>query len=1028
VVSDTLSAAVTDASLVHDAFISYSRKDKGFARKLDKALKAYTPPRALDVPQRHLDVFRDEEDFTGADYHASIARHLSASRKLLLLCSPHARASRYVDDEVRRFAELRGAANIIPLLVGGLPNNETAPGQEDQAAFPAGLCETLEMPLAIEYRGFDPRRDAVTKGAFEGAWHTTLASLYDKTRSQVEQRERKRTARRRRITSTIVASIVSVLLAALVVSLFYWRQAVEQRTAAVARQLAAQAELVRNQRPDFIVLSVLLATESLKRQPSLEAEMALRPQLALLPRPVLTIQDPAANATFNPARMVFSADRKYVATASVQDVSVWELMTGRQVARMAPQYPLVGLAFSPRADYLVTGSGSDVFAKPYVAQVWHLPDGREVSRLPQQSAPPKRLAFGGNGESLATVDKQVLRLWDPASGRAVAALQQDDPIEDLAFSPDGQRIATIAAGGVATMWSVQDGKKILSMTHAKGLSAVLFSPDGTLIATSADDTRMWRAADGHEMFRVPAGGQLRFSPDGRRFTVEGRGTLGVYDATNGERLTALTQADAIEDVNFQPDAVYVATEAFKAGIARVWRGRLGEKLLQRYSDDDMSRDFAASELTRIVQEHVDFAAFSPDASHFATGDAAGRLQLWKSTAAAEVAALGHDDLVIPLGFSQDNSRLVTAGSGIRGIWELASGRQASHIPIEVYPDTVGLSPGDARFLLVLDANRTVTVLEAATGRKVVVLKEAGPDDAFAFSADGSRLAAAGREDDTARVWEIPSGRQLLKLPPMKSLDAVLFSPNGASLLTVSGENNLVVIWNAATGQEVARITDKKGLAHFTFTADSRYLAAWNREPDGLTRVWELGTGRERMRVTHETAVTTLAFSPDGRYLATGGLDSPPRVWNVEGGTLAATLVRATMVSGMYSEMVVGLEFTPDGRLVVASADGIVSVWDPRGWREAGRIQHKSQIAAMTVSRNGRLVAAGLDDGVVRVSFLSPADLIAEACARLTRNLTADEWRQYLGDEPYAATCPNLPLEQRSPPAADGRGAKPGETR
>lgn len=141
-------------SAVHDAFISYSRKDKDFARKLEKSLKAYKPPRALDVAHRYLDIFRDEEDFTGADYHSSIARHLNASRKLLVLCSPHARASKYVDDEVRRFAALRGADNIIPLLVGGLPNNETPSGQEDQAAFPDGLCETLEMPLGIDYRGY----------------------------------------------------------------------------------------------------------------------------------------------------------------------------------------------------------------------------------------------------------------------------------------------------------------------------------------------------------------------------------------------------------------------------------------------------------------------------------------------------------------------------------------------------------------------------------------------------------------------------------------------------------------------------------------------------------------------------------------------------------------------------------------------------------------------------------------------------------------------------------------------------------
>ena len=49
------------------------------------------------------------------------------------------------------------------------------------------------------------------------------------------------------------------------------------------------------------------------------------------------------------------------------------------------------------------------------------------------------------------------------------------------------------------------------------------------------------------MFRVPPSGNCGSSPDGRRFTVEGRGTLGVYDTTNGERLTALTHADAIED-------------------------------------------------------------------------------------------------------------------------------------------------------------------------------------------------------------------------------------------------------------------------------------------------------------------------------------------------------------------------------------------------------------------------------------------------------------------------------------------------
>lgn len=56
----------------HDAFISYSRKDREFARQLHKTLTNYSPPKDLPLPQRRLDVFRDEEDFTGAEYFQSL--------------------------------------------------------------------------------------------------------------------------------------------------------------------------------------------------------------------------------------------------------------------------------------------------------------------------------------------------------------------------------------------------------------------------------------------------------------------------------------------------------------------------------------------------------------------------------------------------------------------------------------------------------------------------------------------------------------------------------------------------------------------------------------------------------------------------------------------------------------------------------------------------------------------------------------------------------------------------------------------
>ncbi len=70
-----MEADVQKPTFINDAFISYSRKDIEFARKLEKALENYQPRKDLNVPQRNLVVFRDETDLTGAEYKESIKRH-----------------------------------------------------------------------------------------------------------------------------------------------------------------------------------------------------------------------------------------------------------------------------------------------------------------------------------------------------------------------------------------------------------------------------------------------------------------------------------------------------------------------------------------------------------------------------------------------------------------------------------------------------------------------------------------------------------------------------------------------------------------------------------------------------------------------------------------------------------------------------------------------------------------------------------------------------------------------------------------
>jgi hypothetical protein len=115
---------------LHDAFISYSRKDKPFAVL---RLRRYTPPSGLPVQKRRLNIFRDEEDFTGTEYYQAVGRHLQGSRKLIIICSPNARASSFVNDEIQRFTQVHSAEDLIPVLIAGSPETISAAGDADMA-------------------------------------------------------------------------------------------------------------------------------------------------------------------------------------------------------------------------------------------------------------------------------------------------------------------------------------------------------------------------------------------------------------------------------------------------------------------------------------------------------------------------------------------------------------------------------------------------------------------------------------------------------------------------------------------------------------------------------------------------------------------------------------------------------------------------------------------------------------------------------------------------------------------------------
>ena len=130
------------------AFISYSHKDESWAVWLHRSIEAYRVPRFLvgrhieagETPRRLFPVFRDRDELPCAgDLGVKIRDALHLSRFLIVICSPHAAASRWVNEEIRRFKALGREERVLCLIVDGEPNAIERPESGLLECFPPAL-------------------------------------------------------------------------------------------------------------------------------------------------------------------------------------------------------------------------------------------------------------------------------------------------------------------------------------------------------------------------------------------------------------------------------------------------------------------------------------------------------------------------------------------------------------------------------------------------------------------------------------------------------------------------------------------------------------------------------------------------------------------------------------------------------------------------------------------------------------------------------------------------------------------------
>ncbi len=276
------------------------------------------------------------------------------------------------------------------------------------------------------------------------------------------------------------------------------------------------------------------------------------------------------------------------------------------------------VAYSPVNSSLFASAGDNRAVK-----LWNLQNDT-VTTLGHHTDTVNSIAFSADGQLLASGgDDYTFKVWDVSLQREIESSQHitDNSISQIkavTFSPNGQRLAT--AGVHVKLWDTHTWKEITTLRHDEWVWAVAFSADGKLLATgdASGQVNVWnlqsrqliaqRQADSNAIYAV------RFSPNNQILAGAGyKGQIKLWKVPNWQYLGTLRSNGTVHGISFSPDSRTLASTGYES--VNLWAVNIGENIATLTGHTDW----------------VNTTAFSPNGNSLISGGADGTLRIWDVT-------------------------------------------------------------------------------------------------------------------------------------------------------------------------------------------------------------------------------------------------------------------------------------------------------------------------------------------------------------------------------------------------------------
>ena len=552
----------------------------------------------------------------------------------------------------------------------------------------------------------------------------------------------------------------------------------------------------------------------------------------------------------------------------------------------------------------------------------------------------KSVAYSPDGELIATGSRdKMAKLWDAHSGYEIRSfLGHEHTVNEVEFSPDGKLLATSSADGTAKLWEVETGKLIWTAPpRRKYITDVTFSPNGKWLLVGGYDWQLRifdvKSGDTINTLKVNPdmglgyGIKTAFSPDGKWLSVGEDNRAAKIYSTESWKLK----------YEFKPET------GSCGGCATITDfSPDGTRLLKMSNKSPVEEyDLTTGKLIHTYQEEIkDFAniSYNHDGTQMVVADEKS-VWLYDTKTHKEIITFKADVVNInDVKFSPNGEEIAIAGDDNKvTFYDLKGNRRSTLEGILQQAEDGKLGYSNRRYW------QSFIIKHIKYKNNLLLTKD-------------SQYMIKGKSGTKAKMWEINSGKTNMQfIGHEKAVLCFDLNKDESELITAGGDGT-VKRWNVKTGKEIHTYKGhREPVFDVTYSHDGTKFASasW----DGLVIVWDLKSG-EKLSVIRFQNVSAynIAFTPNDVYLILGKLDKTLEMYEID------TQKKVRSFIGHWENITEILTGIGENQFLTTGKDGYAILWNMGTGLIERKFKHKvGEIYDALVINEGKvIVTAGFD--------------------------------------------------------------------